>query len=165
MLLTSSDTKQTQMLIFFFTNSAQREMVSMCTQLQITFIALKPCIWRGLNIYFLFTFSLFYIQSEYSNHHLHLTPTRIFLKGADSFGVLYSQLLPLVVCMFTVQLALAAKNSARYLNWTGDYSGRRARVSLPPPHTVTALAQTMKYKRVNFYFFSSQLSTVNLHRF
>ena len=125
MLLTSSDTKQTQMLIFFFTNSAQRELVSIWTQLQLIFLALKPCIWRGLNIYFLFTFSLFYIQSEYSNHNLHLTLTRIFLKGADSFGVLYSQLKPFGVCMFTVQLALAAKNSAQYLKWTWDYSGKK----------------------------------------
>ena len=124
-LLTSSDAKQTQMLIFFFTNSAQRELVSIWTQLQLIFLALKPCIWRGLNIYFLFTFSLFYIQSEYSNHNLHLTPTRILLKGADSFDVLYSQLKPFGVCMFTVQLALAAKNSAQYLKWTWDYSGKK----------------------------------------
>jgi len=32
MLLTSSDTKQTLMHLFLFTNSAQRELVSMCTQ-------------------------------------------------------------------------------------------------------------------------------------
>jgi len=32
MLLTSSDTKRTLMHLFMFTNSAQRELVSMCTQ-------------------------------------------------------------------------------------------------------------------------------------
>ena len=124
MLLTSSGTKRT-LIHLFFTNSAQRELVSIWTQRQLTFLALKPCIWRGLNIYFLFTFSLFYIQPEYSNHNLHLTPTRIFLKRADSFGVLYSPLLPFVVCMCTVQLGLAATNSAQYLKWTGDYSGKK----------------------------------------
>ena len=32
MLLTSSDTKRTLMHLFLFTNSAQRELVSICTQ-------------------------------------------------------------------------------------------------------------------------------------
>ena len=32
MLLTSSDTKRTQMHLFLFTNSAQRELVLICTQ-------------------------------------------------------------------------------------------------------------------------------------
>ena len=33
-----------------FTNSAQRELVSICTQLQLTFLALKPC-FKGSFIY------------------------------------------------------------------------------------------------------------------
>ena len=39
--LTSSDTKQTLMNLFLYTNSAQRELVSnsMCTQLRLTFLA------------------------------------------------------------------------------------------------------------------------------
>ena len=46
MLLTSSDTKQTLLHLFLFTNSAQRELFSICTnyaeytQLQLTFLAL-----------------------------------------------------------------------------------------------------------------------------
>ena len=46
MLLTSSDTKRTRTYLFLFTNSAQRELVSICAQsnmqLQITFLALYP---------------------------------------------------------------------------------------------------------------------------
>ena len=51
MLLTSSDTKRTLRHLFLFTNSAQRELVSICTQLQLTFLALHswlitcvPCV-------------------------------------------------------------------------------------------------------------------------
>ena len=40
MLLTSSDTKRTLRHLFLLTNSAQRELVSICTQiLQLTFLA------------------------------------------------------------------------------------------------------------------------------
>ena len=44
MLLTSSDTKRTLMRPFLFTNSAQRELVSICTQSihPLTFLALHP---------------------------------------------------------------------------------------------------------------------------
>ena len=50
MLLTSSATKRTLRHLFSFTNSAQRELVSICahyaeyTQLQLTFLALHSCI-------------------------------------------------------------------------------------------------------------------------
>ena len=47
MLLTYSDTKRTLMHLFLFTNSVQRELVSICTQCitrpQLTFLALHPC--------------------------------------------------------------------------------------------------------------------------
>jgi len=43
MLLTSSDTKRTLMHLFLFTNSAQRELVSICTQSCTTAINF-PCI-------------------------------------------------------------------------------------------------------------------------
>ena len=46
MLLSSSDTKPTLMLLFLFSNSAQRELVSMYpeyTRPQLTFLALVPC--------------------------------------------------------------------------------------------------------------------------
>ena len=47
MLLTPWVTKQTMMHLLLFTNSAQKEWVSictqMCTQLQLTFFALHPC--------------------------------------------------------------------------------------------------------------------------
>ena len=49
-LLTSTDTKRTLMHLFIFTNSGQRELVSVCTmyaeytQLQLTFLALYPCL-------------------------------------------------------------------------------------------------------------------------
>ena len=44
MLLTSSDTKRTLMHLFLFTNSAQRELVSICTQstTAINFPCIKP---------------------------------------------------------------------------------------------------------------------------
>ena len=53
MLLTSSDTKQTRMHLFLFTNSVQRELVSICTQSTHNF----PCMttldmiyyWLGQN--------------------------------------------------------------------------------------------------------------------
>ena len=53
MRLTSSDTKRTLMHLFLFTNSAQRELVSICTHYaeytrpQLTFLALHP--WCSLN--------------------------------------------------------------------------------------------------------------------
>ena len=43
MLLTSSDTKRTVMHLFLFTNSAQRELVSICTRVYATAINF-PCI-------------------------------------------------------------------------------------------------------------------------
>ena len=43
MLLSSTDTKQTLMHLFVFTNSAQRELVSICTQSYATAINI-PCI-------------------------------------------------------------------------------------------------------------------------
>ena len=48
--LSSSDTRRLLMHLFLFTNSAQRELVSICTQLQLTFLALKPC-FKGSFIY------------------------------------------------------------------------------------------------------------------
>jgi len=42
MLLAFSDTWVTLMHLFLFTNSAQRDLVSICTQLQLTFLALQP---------------------------------------------------------------------------------------------------------------------------
>ena len=44
MLLTSSDTKRTLMHLLLFTNSAQRELVSMCTQSIYTTAINFPCI-------------------------------------------------------------------------------------------------------------------------
>ena len=47
MLLTSSDTKRTLMHLLLFTNSAQRELVNVYTeytQLQLTILALQPCL-------------------------------------------------------------------------------------------------------------------------
>ena len=43
MLLTSSDTKRTLRHLFLFTNSAQRELVSICTQIYTTAIDF-PCL-------------------------------------------------------------------------------------------------------------------------
>ena len=45
MLLTSLDTKRTLMHLFLFTNSAQRELVSICMQLQLNFLAFIHLIW------------------------------------------------------------------------------------------------------------------------
>ena len=44
MLLSSSDTRRTLVHLFLFTNSAQRELVSICTRPQFTFLALVPCL-------------------------------------------------------------------------------------------------------------------------
>jgi len=50
MLLTSWHTKRTRMHLFLFTNSAKRELVSICTQYaeytqpQLTFLASHPCV-------------------------------------------------------------------------------------------------------------------------
>ena len=56
MLLTSSDTKRTLMHLLLFTNSAQRELVSICTQRytqpQLTFLALHS--WILVEFYILF---------------------------------------------------------------------------------------------------------------
>ena len=54
MRLTSSDTKRALMHLFLFTNSAQRELVSICTHYaeyarqQLTFLALQP--WQVRNV-------------------------------------------------------------------------------------------------------------------
>ena len=48
MFLTSSDTKRTLMHLFLFTNSIERELVSICTQLKLTFLALHP--WDGSSL-------------------------------------------------------------------------------------------------------------------
>ena len=50
MLLTSSDTKQTLMHLFLFTNSVQRELVSICTQSTHNF----PCMTTLDMIYYIY---------------------------------------------------------------------------------------------------------------
>ena len=52
MLLTSSDTKRTLMHLFLFTNSAQRELVSICTHYTLDE---RWRIWHQLPIYICFT--------------------------------------------------------------------------------------------------------------
>ena len=55
MLLTSSDTKQTLMHLFLFTNSVQRELVSICTQSTHNF----PCMTTLDMIYYIY--KIFYM--------------------------------------------------------------------------------------------------------
>jgi len=52
MLLTSSDTKRTLMHLFLFTNSAQRELVTICTQ------SIRNC---NKPLHYIFVFSKFWI--------------------------------------------------------------------------------------------------------
>ena len=66
MLQSISDTKRTIMHPFLFTNSAKRELVSICThyaeytKLQLTFLTLQPCLHHSSNTskYFCLLFSV-----------------------------------------------------------------------------------------------------------
>ena len=70
MLLTSSDTKRTLMHLFLFTNSAQRELVSICTQ----------------SIHVRNKLSLPYIDAMESRLNL-LKTSQISLKGIGNWGL------------------------------------------------------------------------------
>jgi len=78
MLSTSSDTKRTLMHLFFFTNSAQRELVSICTQseymqMQLSYLALYPCIYLSIYLYIYLSFYLsIYLSIYLSRTHYYL---------------------------------------------------------------------------------------------